>query len=528
MYDGKFVDAVTAPTSASLQDAAMRGTWWTAVQAMIALPVAFGVNVVVARSLGPNEYGTLAVYMAAYGIVLAVLNGGMSDGTLQWAAAAHGRGDRAQVIELARRCAGYHVIVEAPLVVVATLVILRNETWIAQLIGAVAIGVTMMVGTTVVMMTALSLNARLAKLSLVIGLSVQLAVVTAAVQSHSAGPTWLARLALTTLGPLLAVAIAPKDIRWASLRPLLPRKWPPGLVSFSVRTMGAGLVTSLVFSRSEIFILDAYGDVAAAGVFALAAGLSGQITAPIDAMLGPLIPAAASLLASSRERVSTAVLRGIRLSGLATAPVMVIAVPVVAVLVPIIYGNQFGMTGALFVALGFVSCLQSVLHPIRAFLTAWRRPMLLLGINLVSVMVDLALAVALIPAFGAAGAVVGNSVGQLLSLGASTWLLRHFLQLPIRDVAVAIVPFGCSAVAGTAAAVGGLLMYQHGSSVWLAALSAVVSGLILALLMVRAVGGAVTEDDLGAVGSSFPRLVGPVRGVLGVLGLVGTARTAHR
>ncbi|MGZ4517585.1 MAG: hypothetical protein ACXVXN_06640 [Mycobacteriaceae bacterium] len=55
-------------------------------------------------------------------------------------------------------------------------------------------------------------------------LSVQLAVVTAVVQSHSAGPTWLARLALTTLGPLLAVAIAPKDIRWASLRPLLPRK----------------------------------------------------------------------------------------------------------------------------------------------------------------------------------------------------------------------------------------------------------------------------------------------------------------
>ena len=145
-----------------------------------------------------------------------------------------------------------------------------------QVVAAAASGVTMLLGTTVVMLTAMSLTAPLAKLNLAVGLGVQLAVVTSAAESHAAGPTFAARLALSVLAPVGATFLAPSEIRRAAFKPILPRNWPPGFARYSRRTLVAGLVTTLVFSRCEILVLDAYGDIAAAALFALAAGLAAQ------------------------------------------------------------------------------------------------------------------------------------------------------------------------------------------------------------------------------------------------------------
>ena len=100
----------------------------------------------------------------------------------------------------------------------------------------------------------------------------------------------------TALARQLSESIRTNARHRAAFKPLRPFRWPPGFSRYSSRVLVAGLVTTLVFSRCEILVLDAYGAAAAAGAFALAAGLASQITAPIDAMLGPLIPAAASLI----------------------------------------------------------------------------------------------------------------------------------------------------------------------------------------------------------------------------------------
>lgn len=483
----------------------MRASWWTAVQAVIGLPLAFGVNLVVARTLGPHGYGLVASYIAAYALILAVLNGGISDATIQWGAAAHARGDRAQLLEICRRCAGFHILVEGPLGAIAAAVMLRNESAWVQIVGAASVAVTMVVGTTVVLMTAMSMNAPLAKLNLVVGVALQLSVVTAAVQTHAAGPTWVARVAVSALVPIGALVIAPRDILRASFSPLLPHRWPDGFAGYSVRTLIAGLVASLVFSRSEVLVLDGYGKAAAAGVFALAAGLAGQITAPVDAMLGPLIPAAASLVAVGRERAAHAILRGMRLSGLITMPILATTVPAVAVLTPVIYGDRFGVTGALFISLGVVSCLQSVLHPVTAFLAALRRPLLVLGINGAALAVDLILVLILAPVIGASGAVVGNSAGQLVSLAAASWVLRRHLQVGVRASAEALLPFALASAWVTCIATAGVIARNETVNIATATLLAVALALVGSLAVIRTCGGLVTEQDLAAVDAGFPR-----------------------
>ena len=63
--------------------------------------------------------------------------------------------------------------------------------------------------------------------------------------------------------------------------------------------------------------------------------------------------------------------------------------------------------------LGVVSCLQSVLHPVTAFLGALRRPLLVLGLSLGAFWsLTLGLVSILAPDYGAVGAVIGNSAGQ--------------------------------------------------------------------------------------------------------------------
>jgi O-antigen/teichoic acid export membrane protein len=506
-------------SAADLQTAAMRASWWTAVQAVVGLPLGLAVNLVVARSLGPHGYGLLASYMTAYVLILTVLNAGISDATIQWGAAAYARGDRVELIAICRRCAGFHLLVEAPIGAVAAVLMLHDESIAVQAVAAVTIAATMFIGTTIVVLTAMSLNAPLAKLSLAVGLAAQLTVVTAALESHAAGPTWTARLVVSILAPIGAVLIAPSDVRRAAFMPLLPHHWPPGFARYSARILVAGLVTSLVFSRSEILVLDGYGRTAAAGLFALAAGLATQITAPVDAMLGPLVPAAASLLAIGRERAGAAVLRGMRLSALATAPIAMVVIPLIALLTPLIYGGRFTATGALFISLGIVSCLQSVFHPVTAFVTALRTPLLVLALNGGALLLDLALVLALVRPLGATAAVVGNSAGQLASLAGSVWLLRRHVHLTPRLFLAATAPFAALSASVVVASAAGVVLHNHGTALWAATLIALAASIGAGTVILR-VGRTVTGADLAAVEGSFPRAARPALDIIRRCGLV--------
>lgn len=509
-----------SPTTADLQVRAMHGSWWTAVQALIGLPVTVVVNLVVARTLGPHGYGTLASYLTAYALIFALVSGGVSDATVQWGAAAYARGDRPDLRSITRRCAGYHVYIKAPLAAFAAFFLLGAAPLKVQLLGALAVGVTMLLDTPGVVLTAMSYNAVLAKLVLVGSIAVQLSVVTAAVQSHEAEPTWVARMAAGWLVPLLTFVVAPRDIRRASVRPSFPLRWPTGFWSYALLTMVAGVLTSLVFSRSELLVLDAYGQTANAGVFALAAGLAGQITAPIDAMLGPLLPAAAALLAIDRTRAAAAVERGLRLSTLALSPLALVAIPAVAILIPSLYGSRFGTSGDLFVALAAVSCLQSVLHPVTAFMIALRMPRAMLLINGCSLIVDLGLVFALAPSLGATGAVIGNVAGQIFSLTAASALLSRHLDVDLSAMTSAVAPFGGAVLIASAAAASGLWAHAHGVDVAIAVLGAVGSGAVIAMLAVRAVRGIVTDADLASVTDAFPRFAPTIRAVCCGLGLI--------
>jgi O-antigen/teichoic acid export membrane protein len=303
--------------------------------------------------------------------------------------------------------------------VVIVLVLRHASPWV-WLLAAVAALATQALGTSSVILTATARNAPAAKLSMVAGLALQLTTIGVAAASRSASITYSAQLAAGVLGPGLCFLVIRRDERKAFLRPLVFRQLPAGFIRYGLSACGAALVATLVYGRSEIFVLQAHRLKVAAGIFALATGLAGQITVPMDSVMGPLLPTAAGLLAEAPTRATEAAVRSLRVTSILASFTMATAIPLVEVAIPFLFGPQFEQARAAFVLLGLVSCIGSVSVPLSMFVFATRNASSVLRVNLICLVGDAALAIWLVPVFGLWGAVAANAAAQLLSFSLLT------------------------------------------------------------------------------------------------------------
>jgi O-antigen/teichoic acid export membrane protein len=499
----------SARSTSAIRSDAVRGTWWTAVNAVVGIPLSVIANLVVARSLGPEGFGTLASWMTAYSVILVTLSAGVSSATVQWGAAAYARGDEEEFLDLARRCAGLHMAVAALIGAVVSVVILDDQPPAIRLVAGLAVAISMALGAANVVLTAMAMNARLAILVLGVNVVIQAAVVTAAVTTGDPGPVWLARLVVAVMLSGIGLLLAPPLVRRACLTPVLKRPWPPGYASFSWKTMVSSLVGTLVFSRIEVLILTGYDDAVAAGLFALAAGFAVQITAPIDAMLGPLLPSAAALLAVDKDRAAQVVVRGLRLSAFITTAILVLAVPIVGLLTPLVYGRQFADAGLLFIALAITSCVQTVLHPVTAFSVALRRPFTVLAISLVALVFDLALVFALVSGHAALAATAGNCLGQVLALIGTVVLVQRVMKVPLRACTGSFMAFGINAAVTAAVTWWCIEWQQDGGGTAVTALVGTAVCVVASLAVLRLVPSTLLEEDVAPITRTFPRVTGP-------------------
>ena len=440
-----------AAERARLQTDAVGGSFWITVSVLLGLPLAAVSNAVIAHQLGARSYGTLAIYTLVFGVATALINAGISDATVQWIATHQARDERSEVTDAIRRCSGFHLLIEAPLFAVLAGVLLRDAGVATMAVGAASAAAIEIVGTGTVVMSGAGLNALGARISLAATVAGQTAIIAVAAQSPVASSVFVGRLALGLVGPVLALFLIPQVFRSAVLRPLLPRRWPAGFLPFALRTCASGVVASLVFGRPELLLFDAYGHGEQAGLFALATGVAGLITAPIDSLLGPLLPAAAGLLAMSPGRAGSALLRGLRTSTMLAGLVAALGIPLVAPLLPSIYGGSFSDAKVAFVTLATVSCIQSVNHPVQAFLMGSRRTGLLLRVALVSLVVDAAVAAIAIPLLGVMGGVLASSVAQLGTLVVVARRIGALLGLSVTDQLGAVSYFVDATIAGAAA-----------------------------------------------------------------------------
>jgi O-antigen/teichoic acid export membrane protein len=394
----------------------IRGSLWTLLSAVVMVPMAFAANLVLAHELHPAGLGRLATYIVAFSLATAVVNLGVSDATVQWLAEARALGAFDAEQSLIRRCAGYHSFIEGPIVAGLAVVLLHSAGWPAAIAASAAVWLTQIAGTSSVILTATARNALVAKLTLATAMAVQVTVVAAAVARHSAPFTYACQLIAATLAPLVCIVVLSRVERQSVLNPTLRGQNPPGFNRYGVSACAGALVSSLVFGRSELLVLQANGKLLAAGLFAVATGIASQITIPMDALMGPLVPTAAGLVAAAPGRALPVLQRSLRISSLLGALTAAVVVPAGYVLIPFAFGSGFTAAKDGFVVLGLASCLQSVVVPVSAFAFATRSAAAVLRADLACLIVDAGLAFGLIPVIGLNGAVIASASAQVLSL----------------------------------------------------------------------------------------------------------------
>lgn len=504
-------------STGAMQRRAVHGWIWTAVQSGVAVPIGFAANLVLTRALGPDAFGRVALLSAAIVLGSAVAGGGVGWAALQWSVAAWSRGARDQASTILAKLTGWRLLVQVPVLVLIGVELLHSaQLWVVAAFAAITLVFGILeaatIGLTVTQRTAVG-----AKIAIGVSLLSQLSGVAVALTSPSANGVWLARYAAAALGPLLALLFVDRRVRHACLHPRLPRGFPSGFWSFSVRFWGSTVLGMLVFSRSEVFILEFFGKIRSVGFFALAYGLAAHLTAPVDASVTPMVAGVGGVLATAPESAGLAFLRAQRLVALGCGTLLAVVVPPLVVAVPLLYGERYREVGGLLAALAVVATLRALKHPTDVFLNARHMAGVLLTANVWSLGVDAALALGLIPAFAAWGAVVASAMGQILSLSLQVRAELRCQALGARSFLGATRSWVVGLASGAAAlGTGEVIITQIG--ILGATGCAVAIGAVSFVLGARLAGGVLLASDRAALVSALPPRVQPAIGrVLGIL-----------
>jgi O-antigen/teichoic acid export membrane protein len=491
-----------------LQRRAVDGVMWNLLNIGVAMPVSFVANLFIARALGVVDYGRLAVLTAFVEILSFVLVGGLGQAVTQYGAKAHASGDSPSVARLLRGYQGLRLTVELPIYALAYAVLADVPGPLRA--AAIVIGLVLpaVIGNGAICFAIENRSGTGARLVLAATLVSQPIVVVVAMLTGSADYVWLARMVAPVGLAFASLAFIAPVYRRAIARPLLPPRLPKGLWRFSAEVGLASLVGGLVMSRTEVFALTAWSSAAAAGEFAIAFGLVSHVLGPPQAIVGPMVPALASLRTVDEVSLGRAIRRTLRAMSTLAGTLSATVLPALGPIVPVLYGREFAAADPLIIAVGGLGAMASLAGPLAAVGLSRLAGGSLLRINLAALGVDAALMVALIPPLGVWGAVLANGGASLLRAGLLLHVSAQDLGVPAGTLARSGLPSVLGAAwAGVAWALAMLIAPE--SEVLRAVIGAAVGGVgfVASLALLRT---GLSAGDRDAILVQLPRRIATV------------------
>jgi O-antigen/teichoic acid export membrane protein len=282
------------------------------------------------------------------------------------------------------------------------------------------------------------------------GISGMFAVEAAGSIVNLAGTTLLARRAM---GSLPATAPGAGTASSDLLR---------SVVRFSLASSYGVLLYLIVWRRSEFFFLEHFvGDVAVAIYSVPFAAVAALIQIP-EAFGAVVLPAFATLAgAQAQERIRSGFARALRLILLATLPTTAAALALGPALLEAVWGAEFEESGPVLLVMAAPLPVIALLYVSKALAAGLGKLRFVLIVETGAALLNVSLALLLIPPHGALGAAVAHATAQVAS---AVPILMYALRLaaPVRWRPSAILPAaGASAGAGLLA--GATLVLVEGA-----------------------------------------------------------------
>jgi O-antigen/teichoic acid export membrane protein len=422
-------------------------TLWYGCVTIFGLGTGLVMSVILARSLGPDRMGDFSYASWFLRVLESVAALGFAVGTVRYTADALGRGEPARAAGFLRfftRCQLVSALVVTLLVAPLVVVWAPPSLRLGYLVGVATLVPVALEG---IFIRAIygaqryDITARVSSIKMTLSL---LATALALWCGGGVGGVLIAQGLVTCISCLLQRHYV------RTLYPHAPERLATPVLldvrAFVIPLSFVMLLEMLVWDRTEIFFLRLYVPSQELAFYSLAYGLAGRLVVMPNIVIGPLLPAFAALHGSGdRQEFQRIFRRAVRYAMLVGAPIVAIGGAIAPGVVRLLYGDAYAPVSWMFralVAVTLVSLLREVAWS--ALQAAGARRSILYG-SLASTVVDLGLAVLLIPRLGTIGAVIAASTAQI---GLSLWAVESIRRMKgatlpgaalVRIVAAALV-----------------------------------------------------------------------------------------
>lgn len=491
---------------AGLQSRAIRGTAWTAIHTFVSLPVAFLVNLLLARVLGVVDYGRLTYLTMLITIAGTVATLGVSTGVLQFGTKAHSAGRTEEVRRLLRSDSGWRLLVSAPLVSLVVLTFIRLDPLLLILALVFGVWLPAALGGLGIALNIEQKTAEGAQAALIGSFFTQASVVAMVLAIGTADAVWAARTIATALTVMILFFFISKPYRRAVLTPGNPFLLPKQFWRFALPTGLASILGTLVTSRSEVLLLQWLAQPVSVGLFGLAFGLAAHLFAPAQSFIGPLIPAVSGLAEIDPLSLRPAFLRVLRCSSGVAGVFVAGTLPAFSALVPLLYGSEFSAAASMVLTLGIFTAMGLIAGPVTAFIYARLGGRIILRVEIWSLTMKVMTAFALIPVLGAWGAVIASACAVMLRTS-MLWLHEaRNLNIAAKDSSISSAPLILASLTAV------FVWLVSGSLADAPVVRAVVIGIVgtaAFVILVRVARVGLTEGDRDAIVGAVPHRLRP-------------------
>jgi O-antigen/teichoic acid export membrane protein len=392
---------------------------------VVRLGLGFVASLMIARALGPADFGVYAVLAATVGIVGSVAEGGLTEAAVLRVSAVW-PGSPGLAMQRARAFWWLRVLLAGAVVVVGCLVAGQISTAVLQvdevllrwaLLGIVATAASGGVSAT---LQATGAFGRMSSLTLLnTGLTAILALLLALVGR------------LDLLAALVVLGIGTSLATFAFGRQLLPPGWrlsPPAADELghearrlfrTGRWLWLASLFAMLTANAEVLLLNRWAALPLVGAYALALNLATKADVVNTSLYTVLLPGVATL--DDRGKVAAYIRRGLVRSGCIAIGLLAL-IPVSEPLIIFIYGAAFAQAAFFFRLLVGVAIFDVLLTPFLLLPLAYRQARLLAAADALRAVTLVVVALGLLPAYGAVGAIVARFLarvaGAALVLGA--------------------------------------------------------------------------------------------------------------
>lgn len=221
--------------------------------------------------------------------------------------------------------------------------------------------------------------------------------------------------------------------RWKIGDEQVPRDLWPRMRSFALQSMTGMLLTLVVWDRSEVLLLKYFSsDIRQIAFYSVAFSLAERL------LVFPTVFASAtgaSMFAQfgrDRTRLPALTAASARYLGLTSIPLHIIATSLAGAALLTMYGQKYAGAVVVAMAAPLLCSAKAFLTPVQTMFETLERQSYFIAATLAASVIDVAVAIALIPRYGALGAAIGSGVAQMICVGV-LWFLairKYGVRLP--------------------------------------------------------------------------------------------------